>query len=144
MKLTKENLAQLLNGRESGDEISEEEEALANASGLVVVFGYSDDNVELRGAIGEEIGAYCGTTFRVTASGIAPTWNDDHEKKNKADALAWFRSQNELCADIEAQWGIVKPYSWTFKTTIPHVCFDVMEDGRKFCRGIVFELAKLS
>lgn len=37
-------LAQLLNGRQYGKEITQLEEAEAKRSKLVVLFGYSDDN----------------------------------------------------------------------------------------------------
>lgn len=50
----------MLNGREYGDEITREEEAMAKAHGLVVVFGYSDDNMEFCGAITDEVGCYDG------------------------------------------------------------------------------------
>ncbi len=32
-------------------------------------------------------------------------------------------------------------YSWTYDTDIPHECFDVYEDGEKYCRGIVFSMS---
>lgn len=41
-------LAGLLNGREYGTELSHAEEVLASNDGLVVVYGRSDDNMELR------------------------------------------------------------------------------------------------
>ena len=37
--------------------------AQAEKNGYVVVFGYSDDGVEFRGAISDELGAYDGRTF---------------------------------------------------------------------------------
>lgn len=43
--------ADLLSGRDYMNEITRGEEEQAKAAGLVVVFGYSDDNMELRGAI---------------------------------------------------------------------------------------------
>ncbi len=48
---TKEQLASRLTGREYGDEITEEEEAEAKASGLFVIFGASDDLCEIRLAV---------------------------------------------------------------------------------------------
>lgn len=141
--MTKEQFAEMLNGRPMGDEISAHEEKQAKAAGLVIVFGYSDDNVELRGAVHEEIGAYDGTTFRLTASGtIAPTWDDPNEEKNREDATAYFTALKEVGADIEAVWGL-DSYSWTYKTSIPHSTFDILEDGENFCRGIVFSLADI-
>jgi len=139
--MTKETLAALLNGRQMGDEIDTTEEKQAKAAGLVVVFGYSDDNVELRGAIEDEIGAYDGTTFRITPKGVAPTWGDN-EEKNREDAMAYFEARNAPGADIEAVWGS-DGYSWTYKTTLPHATFEILEDEEKFCRGIVFSLADL-
>lgn len=141
--MTKEQFAATLNGRQMGDEITSDEERQALNAGLVVVFGYSDDNVELRGKINEEIGAYDGTTFRVTASGmIAPTWDDEHEEKNLEDATAYFKAKNEPGADIEAVWG-EDGYSWTYRTKLPHATFEILEDEEKFCRGIVFSLADI-
>ena len=32
-------------------------------------------------------------------------------------------------------------YTWAYRTKIPHVTFEVVEDGDKYCRGIVFNLA---
>ncbi len=57
-------LAAQLNGREYGSEITKEEEAAAKKAGLVVVYGASDDLVELRGAIEEEVGAYDMLKYR--------------------------------------------------------------------------------
>lgn len=35
-------------------------------------------------------------------------------------------------------------YSWTFKTKIHHSTFEVMEDGKPYCRGLVFALADVA
>ena len=52
--MTKEQLAAKLNGREYGREITHEEADEARQSGLLVLFGASDDLVELRGKIDAE------------------------------------------------------------------------------------------
>ena len=31
-------------------------------------------------------------------------------------------------------------YLWKYKTPFPVVEFDIVEDGEKYCRGIIFEL----
>lgn len=49
--------AAMLNGREYRREITKAEEKEAKAAGLIVAFGASDDNLELRGAVDDEIGA---------------------------------------------------------------------------------------
>ena len=68
--MTAKELAEMLSGREYGMEITKEEERQAAAAKLVVVYGYSDDNVEFRGAIDEEIGAYEEATIYLTSVGI--------------------------------------------------------------------------
>ena len=98
---TKE-LAALLNGREYGSEISKAEEAQAKADGLVVVFGYSDDNVELRGAIHDEIGASQGTTLRICADGLLPNFEDVAD--DEAEAAEYFRRKLAGFKEIEAVW----------------------------------------
>lgn len=139
---TKEELAAVLTGREYGSEITSVEISCAKAAGLVVVFGYSDDNVELRGAIDEEIGAYNGTTIRVTPSGIFPEWEtffEDHQYESEFES--YFVAKRAGFREIEACWAAEGGYSWTFKTDIPHATFEIVEDGEPYCRGIVFALA---
>lgn len=132
--------AALLNGREYGSEITEAEEAQAKAAGLVVVFGYSDDNVELRGALDEEIGAYEGTNLRITSAGIMPLWEGD-DGISEEDAEAYFALKRLPFKTIECVWCPKgEGMSWAYRTEIPHATFDVMEDGETYCRGIVFAL----
>lgn len=131
-QLTKETLAALLNGREYGNEITQDEERQAKAAGLVVVFGYSDDNVELRGCIHDEVGSWGGTTLTITSRG---------HLLSEDERLAQVQKGTDR--DIEALWCKEPGYAWTYKTDIPHATFDIMEDGEKFCRGIVFALDDL-
>jgi len=132
--MTKEELAKQLNGREIGEEITEDEEAAAKAAGLVVVFGYSDDNMEFRGALDNEVGCYGGDTVRLTPSGLLSNECDEED-------CPYFERMSDGAASIEAVWakGEDGP-SWTFETKIPHSTFDVMEGGEVFCCGIVFSL----
>ena len=143
--MTPKDLAALMHGRQYRSEITPHEAAQAKAAGLVVMFGYSDDNVELRGAIGEEVSAYDGTTFRVSGDGHALIDWEALDKDDEAEVERYFQRKRNS-SEIEALWcptdtaGEVYA-SWAFKTDIPHETFDVMEDGELFCRGIVFALA---
>ena len=71
---TIQDLAQLLNENEYGYELHNENniniEALCKEKNWIVVFPYSDDNVELRGAIDDEIGAWDGTILKFVKKGI--------------------------------------------------------------------------
>jgi len=137
---TKESLAALLNGREYGQEITKSEIADAKAAGLVVMYGYSDDGVHLSGAINDEVGAYDGTTIRMTPHGALEDW-DSLDRDDEDVAEDYFRKKAGGFREIQALWSAEPHYSWTFTTEIPHATFEINEDGAPFCRGIVFALA---
>lgn len=138
--MTPSELAAILNGREYRIEISDREEVLAEAAGLVVVFGASDDLMEFRGAISDELGAYEGTTARVSPTGLIPPW-ESVDKEDEDAAEAYFKAKLGGYREIEAEWDPGDGYSWTFKTDIPHSTFEIVEDGAPYCRGIVFKLS---
>lgn len=142
MKTTKEQLAERLNGREYGSEITREECKEAKESELLVVFGYSDDNCKIRGAFNDEIGCNNGATFRITKSGFVPIPDrDEREVLEKFGVLAQVLDRTGS-VQITAVWGGVEgPYSWTYSTDVPHATFEIMEDGEKYCRGIVIDTA---
>lgn len=137
--MTKESLAAELNGREYGDEMTEAEELEAKRAGLVVVFGYSDDNTEFRGAINDELGCYNGGEFKVDQKGVLP----EREQIDDDEVLKDYFKREENAVTIEALWCKEKHYSWTYKTSVTHATFDIMEDGGKYCRGIVINLKDL-
>lgn len=140
--MTKEQLAALLNGREYGDEITTAEEKDAKAARLVVVFGYSDDNVELRGFINDEIGACEGATFHVSPQGLVQDWDSFRANaESEAEFQAYF-AKKVGALPITANWDS-EGYYWTYTTSIPHATFEIMEDGDRFCRGIVFSMDEL-
>lgn len=131
-----QEFAKMLDGREMGNEITRGEVELAKLSGFVVVFGYSDDNAEFRGAIDEEVGCYNGATIYLDKKGIF----EGCECECSHSVLA-----KEKCKTIESVWNDEEENgpAWTYKTDIPHEKFDVMEDGAVYCRGIVFDIKSL-
>lgn len=143
MNITKEELAARLTGREYGHEITKEECALARDAGLLVLFGYSDDNLELRGAVHDEVGAYgcdSGHKFIVTSAGVLEDW-DKHDEKNKRDAREWFRRESLPRAVVNVQWCPPSGWSWEITPNVPHASFEIREAGDPFCRGAVVSLA---
>lgn len=113
--MTLKEFAQMLDGREYLHEITKEEEALAKQLGFVVVFGYSDDNAELRGAIDDEIGCFDGGKL-------------EHEDLPDVIYAKW--------CDRESN------YAWSYQTSIPHETFRIYEDGDYWCIGIVCDINK--
>lgn len=126
--MTKEELAKILDGREYGSEITKAEVQIAKENGLVVVYGYSDDNCEFEGAINDEIPCYEGAII---------TFSKDGD-------LFFDKIKPSTPNMIEMEWCPIEPNcSWLVKTDIPHASFDIYEDGDIFCRGLVFNVSDL-
>lgn len=141
MKYTKKTLAALLNGRQYREEITDAEEADAKTCGLVVIFGYSDDNMEIRGAIHDEVGCYGDKIFRIDAKGVIPSF-DDLDSSNEEEMADYFKRRGGG-KEVESKWSY-NGYSWVYGTKIPHEIFEIKEDGEKYCQGIVFNLSELA
>lgn len=125
--------AKRLDGNEYGSEGSKELFAEMKANRLVAVFGASDDLMEVRGAVDDEYG-----TGPIYFDGRGEIINecDNDECPHYAQLIKGAPS-------VEANFDD-EGYTFTYKTTIPHATFDIMEDGDKYCRGIVFSLDNLS
>jgi hypothetical protein len=134
--MTKEKLAEQLTGSEYPLRISKETASAANVSGLVIVYGASDDLMEFEGAIYDELGAWNGTTALLDAEGLLP----ERESIDNDEELERYFQRKKTAKTIEALWCQEGAYSWTYKTDIPHASFEVVEDGEPYCRGIVLEL----
>jgi hypothetical protein len=136
--MTKEALAIKLDGREYGEEITKEEEHEAKKAGLVVLFGYSDDNAEFRGAIHDEVSCFEGTKLNVTKKGVIPG-DGDHQCDCE---FCGYAKAAKASVVIDARW-CEEGYSWCYRTEIPHATFNVLEGDEKFCRGIVFAISDI-
>jgi hypothetical protein len=139
--MTAAELAAKLNGCEYREEIDSATEKEAKDNRLVVMFGASDDLVEFLGAINDEVGAYEGVTVEVDKKGLIPDFDFVLGGKDKEELRDFFQ-RDGLGKKVEAMWD-QDGYSWVFDTDIPHSVFDVMDEGQKYCRGIVFSLDDL-
>lgn len=137
--MTAKELAQRLDGREYGEEITRGEAEEAKASGLAVVFGYSDDNIEFRGAIDDEFGAYGeeGRTIYLTQTG--PFCKPD-DLCDEVPDCPYLKAAMDACKKIH---GVYDHGKWKFTTEIPCERFTVYEDGEVFCEGLVFSINDL-
>lgn len=135
--MTAKELAEMLSGRKYGMEITSEEARAAKDAGLVVVYGYSDDNVEFSGAIDEEVGAYEDTTILITKDGLFD------EPECGIEDCPYCAAAREKAKTIRAVWHDEGGPCWTFETDIPHENFTILEDGEPWCIGIVFSMADL-
>lgn len=137
--MTAKELAEMLSGREAGEELTWGEEQDIKGAGLVVVYGYSDDNVEFCGAINDEVGAYEGVTIPLTKDGVLRLPMDDCDECS----CPYIKSALASAKSIKAVWHDEEGPCWTLETDIPHETFTIVEDGEPFCEGIVFGMADL-
>lgn len=140
--MNKEKFAQLLNGRQYGDEITREEEKLAREHGLLVCFGASDDLLEFRGIVYDEVGMYNGgLAFLVKKKGDKIDIMSEYDF-NEAQKII---NGNNLSFELPKVKIIAEWYpndlkcAWRIKSDLPHATFDIMEDDELYCRGIVIE-----
>lgn len=138
-ELTIKDLAQRLNGRQYGEELSSREVCEARDRGFVVVYGYSDDNVEFNGAITDEVGAWGGAEIYFNEKGILPEPHCD------CDECPYYEAAKEVAYNIVATRDAEKGNGsvWRFYTEIPHETFCIYEDDRLFGEGIVFDIESL-
>lgn len=135
--MTIEEAIAALNGCEYGEEGSKELFSQMKISGLVAVFGASDDLIEFRGAIDDEVGAWDGGTVYLTSRGLLANECD-------SESCPHFRREVEAAEKIVALWDPRDGLSWAYETAIPHQSFDVVWNGERYCEGIVFRLSDVS
>lgn len=140
--MNKEQLAELLNGREYRNEITREEAKLAKGNGLLVCFGVSDDLLELEGIISDEVGARNGTTAVIVKnkSGAIDILSEYSLREIQQVLSEHNLPFNLNKVEIEAKWAPKDPEcSWLITTELPHATFDIFEDGDLYCRGMVVD-----
>lgn len=126
--MTAKHMAELLSGRQYRNELTPEEELIAKQNGLVIVFGYSDDNIEFCGAISDERGCFsCGEDISV------------YVNQNGV-----YDEPGNNTAKIQIHWCSPKTNaSWSYTTDIPHQTFNIYEGDELFCIGLVFNFYDL-
>jgi hypothetical protein len=139
--MTKETLAEQLNGNPYRYEINKEQERLAKESGLVVIFGASDDLLEFRGIIHDEIGASDGTVAHLVKKKDGVGVIGDEDKTDLDKHMEEFGLPSLSTLEVEAVWCPDElDCSWLIATKHPHASFDIMEDGELYCAGIVVDI----
>lgn len=145
--MTKEQLAELLNGNEYRNEISKEQERIAKDNNLLVMFGGSDDLLEMRGAIRDEIGAWGGGEYALVLDGELYTDEEEENTYHKAIGNEVLPISDECDNDdnprfIRVEWcpDDQPNLSWRISSNLPYSPFTIKEDGEPYCEGIVIDL----
>lgn len=128
--MTIKEVAAKLNGRKYGMELLPGEENELAKAGIVVVFGYSDDNVEFEGAVNSEIG--CWNKIDI------PLIDGKPFEAPRIDETCPLLGKLLLCAKyIHAEFC---GEGWRFSADFPHEKFLIYEDGEIFGEGLVYSL----
>ena len=135
MEMITKEIAALLDGMEYGEEISEHDLQYAKENGAVIVFGASDDLIIFRGAIEGEVSCHRGGFAYLDKNGLI-------ENKCANESCPYCTEKRLQAKCIAAVWGW-GGHSWIYTTEIPHETFEVVEEGQKSCRGIVFSMDSL-
>ncbi len=136
--MTKEELASRLNGREYRSEITRDEAKEAAINGLIVIYGYSDDNVEFDGALRDEVGCFGSVKIQVARVGGKLSLVEPHDDDAAYIKRGW--SPPTVAFSVNAEWcpeGFEG--GWRITPSVPFASFDIMEDGGLFCRGAVID-----
>lgn len=152
-ELTKEMLADLLNGCEAMSEcdlmkcrhVPTQEDA--ENSNLVVLFGRCDDLIVVRGAVYNELYISEGEQLALVLAGEKI---DDDEDVMNTDIPGVFQLSDDYIHDgnprlitVRCSNGENELVAWEFSTNMPHADFMLYLDGRPFCRGIVIDLDEI-
>lgn len=144
--MTKEQLAKLLDGNEYLDEMTKALEQTARENRLLVLFGQSDDLLEMRGVIHDEDGAWGGAEFALLLPGEMFADDDEENTYHRAEEVMVMPISDETCNDdnprlIRAEWCPTDAdLSWRLTSNLPHATFTIYESGEPYCEGIVIDL----
>ena len=100
--------AHILDGREYPLRVTEDEQAQMRADGIVAFYGQSDDELEARGAIYDEWGAWGGKVLIFEKGVVCAVWTEGRT-----------------------------PPAWITLASVSGVTFDIIEDEEVQSRGIV-------
>lgn len=157
--MTAEQLAAMLNSRQYGNEITKEEEEIAKANNLLVVYGSSDDLVEFGGQFSDEADVYGGGAVVISRHGILKS------RCSEDDTCPYFVMEMERRLE-SGEYRRVKVY-WSGKcsgkemdhekfesTQKPYWCygcedfpgmfatFDIFDEDTLYCQGVVIDTNK--
>lgn len=144
--MTSKKLAEYLNGKtEKTIEINAQ---VAKESGLVIVYGSSDDRMEFNGAINDDGSCYDGGEVLFTKKGCLQNQDECEEaietlKENGYNVDSLQIQSNKINALWSPENSEHENLLWAYETEIPHEKFNLMEGGEVYCIGIVFSINDL-
>ena len=136
MSIIKE-FAQKLNGTEYSpyrNQFTKEQAEYAKEMGFIIITGASDDLVEFDGAFEDESGCFDGGIITFDENG---TSDDGEEHANELEVYWCGKCGNkEIKTDAAWEYRFSEP-------SVQYETFDIMDDGRLYCRGLVVDITNL-
>jgi len=110
-------------------------------SNIVIVYPYSDDCIEFRGAIYDELGACDGVVIHLNENGLIQKTCEDEDCPHEKDLFVNTPFQ------IHQLWCKREGFSWTYETNIPNaekfIIMETEDDIEYFGEGLVFSMKDL-
>lgn len=148
--MTKEQLAELLNGNGCRKVMTKEQEQTAKENNLLVLFGLSDDLLEMRGAIYDDVGVWDGGDYALLLKDDKYSYTDADLGPNNAEETMILPLDGDYNNDnnprlIRAEWcpEDETQLSWRITSNMPCASFTIREDGNPYCEGIVIDLDEI-
>lgn len=137
--------ASKLNGRERRNEITKEEELEAKEKGFLVIFGQSDDLMEMRGIVDDEFDVNWGKPTCVFFTEKDSLQNHFRQLGNVQEEtlkniLEYFNVPLlKICVEEFASRHGENNFAWYYSTDAVHATFDIFDEGDPYCKGLVID-----
>jgi len=125
--------------------------AEAKEHGILIIFGYSDDIIELRGTLYDEIGVFYGKDFTELDEDEIEEFKENQEwesveilKKLELKAMWHGKIDGKLVKNVEEV-----PWTYSINLSIPYDDFAVVECKdeelfvAEFCMGLVIDISSI-
>jgi hypothetical protein len=133
--MTKEQMARSISGNEYLKEVSPVDRIIARNSGLLIIYGASDDITIFDGVIRDEAGAWEGALHKILRNGDIFCRDDLHD-----EIISKGYSSPKVAINVTAEFAPDDvECTWRIKTDVPFAPFNIFDDGELYCIGAVVE-----
>ena len=142
--MTPQQFSELITNREYPFRMSDAEIDLAKENSLCVLWGQSDDLLEVDGFCCDEVGAYDGTTCRLDKKGFLEINEDGTFQNDEPETIQQCRQwveRYDASIKVEAVWCPDTQLSWEIRAShsFDGAEFLVREDGEPMCKGLIIK-----
>ena len=144
--MTPQEFAERITGQEYPFALAEPE--LAKENGFVVLWGQSDDSLEVDGLVRDKASAWDGVTCRIDKEGVLEINEDgtfcSDEPETIEECRDWVR-RYDASIQVKAEWCPDAYLRWRSTAdddpSKDKAIFVVLEDGQPNCEGLVIQMS---